>query len=164
MKRLLIICLISISGCALLKTTQKSINEASVSEDKQKTIKASEANTNMNRYEGSSFSTDSTADGYQIVVKPKGRFSFSPEDGFAGEAESVLISGWRKGVKNRLENSSADEQSSTKREVELKENTSSNHSVNQEIKASFFNWKVLLVAFILLSLAFFLVWLRWFKR
>ncbi|WP_316746916.1 hypothetical protein [Pedobacter gandavensis] len=75
MKRLWLLLLAGITGCGLFKNTAKSSKEV-----------ASEATVLR-------FYSDSSSYQEEVLIWPKGEFSYSPGTGFFGEAEKVQVKG-----------------------------------------------------------------------
>lgn len=99
-----------------------------------------------------SFHRDSSDFGYSLQIWPRGTFSYSPEDGFSGEADKVLVTGKGKsgsvstGLTNILERDKG------KIRQNLKQHTKNVRDEKQKSKKTSPSWK-----WVIAGLAFMMV-------
>ena len=150
-------------GCSLLKTTETSVNKASASASDQKNVKLNEEQIAQESFNSVKFTADSSEDFYRIFVWPKGKFSYSAEHGFEGEAEHLLITGRSKNVQKTKEDLAQTTQSKTNLAVNVQQDAKAQRTINQQNKRNFLEGKMLILTFLLFSIGVFVVW-KWWKR
>lgn len=132
------------ASCSIFKNTDSSNRKSEQQSSYQVNRSLLEKRDWLNKSSGLTFYTDSSKQDYTIQLWPKGRFSYSAETGFTGEADKVLITG-----KSKMGSSSSaivhtEESDKGKKEIQtnLKEGTSS--SQKDKLKKSSVSWKVVL--------------------
>lgn len=89
----------ALTSCGLLqRNTTTSTEDRQDLSGKVDMVTAAAQEKNMES-QSFTFYTDSTQHGYSIQLWPKGHFTYSPLNGFEGEAEKVLVTGNLNGVK-----------------------------------------------------------------
>ena len=163
MKNIFLVLILFSMGCSLLKTTETSTNKTSASASDQKNVKLNEEQIAQESFNSVKFTADSSEDFYRIFVWPKGKFSYSSEHGFEGEAEHLLITGRSKNVQKTKEDLSRTTQSKTNLAVNVQQDAKAQRTINQQNKRSFLEGKMLILTFLLFSIGVFVVW-KWWKR
>lgn len=88
-----------LTSCGLLQHTT-----TTTTKDDQEFLSKADLSTAASRQwnlesQSLTFYTDSTQQNYAVQLWPKGQFTYSPLNGFVGEAEKVIVSGHVQGVK-----------------------------------------------------------------
>jgi len=148
-------------GCGLWKTTETSVDKRATSVTDQTNIKVREERVTEERFNDMKFKADSSEDFYSVFVWPKGKFSYSSEQGFEGEAEHLLITGYGKNVQKTLQDLSLSTQSKTNLATDVQQNSEVKRTINHQNKSSFLDGKMLILTFLLFSIGVFLVWKKW---
>ena len=145
------------SGCGLLRQTDKtegssrrdSISKTEVSVKDEKTAAKQTLSLTINK--------DSTGAIYQLLVWPKGRFTFSSEKGFEGEADSIQLNGENWAFENHSEILSTDEQQTVKSAVQGKQEVNAKSVQEKRTTSSYANYKLIIGAVVFIFLLLFLV-------
>ena len=141
------------ASCSVLKNTDSSYRKSDQESSYQINKSLLEKRDWLNKRSGITLYADSSNQDYTIQLWPKGRFSYSAETGFTGEADKVLISGRsNKGSSSsRMVHAEESDQGKTEIQTNLKEGASS--SQKDKLKKSSVSWKVVLAFTVLILIA-----------
>jgi len=140
MKPLLLLSLFVV-GCGVFQQVHKTKDEEQLALRKESKLNFSSATDKVEHAKELIFYKDSNAYAYWIQVWPKGSFSFSPEKGFVGEAEKIVIAGKGRQMLNASSVKLTDRQEKTKADLEVQTDEKLKASKKVEIKDSSLSWK-----------------------
>ncbi len=142
------------SGCGLLKQTVKTTASSRQDSILKTQFKAKDAQEAVKQTLSLTTHRDSAGAVYSMVLWPKGKFTFSTENGFEGEADSVLLTGENWAFENHSEILSTGDQQKTESEVEGKQEVKVKSVQEDSTIKSFADYKLIIgvVAFIFLLL------------
>lgn len=134
----------TIHSCGLMKKTEKTTEYSSAMLDSSshtKSISSQENNTNSLRMV---FKKEDVQLAYQVQLWPKGKFTFSAEHGFEGEAERIVISGEAQQNTNLAELSTMQLQNKEQQQSEKQERKTQKEIEKKEIKSisTDFRWVI----------------------
>lgn len=150
--RYYLLLVLSFYGCSLLKNKSKTTfkNQQRL---KEKMELITQEQKNWLKDSGSfSFYKDSANRNYAVQLWPKGVFTYSPEKGFSGEADSVLIKGNSQGILSGVQSTNVHEQDIGKLEASLSRKNKLLTDQESKTTETTLSWKWLLamVVFIIL--------------
>ena len=162
MNRVVIILLLFLlsTACNLFKNTSTAIDQSHQLLTKQtslKNLEEKDRNSTSNRL---TFYKDSDHQQYQVQFWPKGRFTFSSEQGFSGEADQVIISGNLNRTATAAQLVHVDEQDKGKISTNLSQQEKKVFDQRQKVSKSFVSWKWVLAGIVILSI---MLWLGYKK-
>ena len=142
-----------LASCSILKNSDSNKHIAQQQSSYQASGHLVENRDWLNRSNALTLYADSSNQDYTIQLWPKGRFSYSAETGFSGEADKILITGKSKSGSSSLATVDSEESDQGKTEIQtnLKEGTSS--SQKDKLKKSSVSWKVVLAFTALILIA-----------
>ena len=141
------------ASCSVLKNTDSSYRKSDQESSYQINKSLLEKRDWLNKRSGITLYTDSSNQDYTIQLWPKGRFSYSAETGFAGEADKIMIRGKSKkgSSSSKMVRTEESDQGKTEIQTNLKEGASS--SQKDKLKKSSVSWKVVLAFTVLILIA-----------
>ena len=162
MKRLyymLIFCwlVLGCSGCGLLKQTAKTTALSRQDSTLKTQFKAKDAQEVVKQTLSLTVNSDSAGTIYSMLLWPKGRFTFSTEKGFEGEADSMKLTGANWAFENHSEILSTGDQQKTESEVAGKQEVKVKSVQENSTIKNFANYKLIIGAIAFIFLIMFLV-------
>lgn len=162
------ICLLSwivfiVIGCSLFKdvATQRNMKKEMIKSSKEEDLKLSLSRTKQDRV--FLLTQDSGNSRYQVLLWPKGQFSFNTETGFVGEAEKLMIEGNVSSLKTSMASKISKESEETGAELNASERESSTTKDTGKLRSTSVSWKWVLVTGLIAVML--IAWLyRKFKR
>jgi hypothetical protein len=158
--KICLVLIMLISGCTLLKRTTTTTDEDSSSASQLNTLKTNGKQEQSRDAQFVKWQKDSSDSFYQVRLWPKGNLSFSPENGFNGEFDSVRINGNIKRGTQKSENSVVKEHSKASLKSNSKQETHQNSEQQHEIKESFPAYIWIATCSILVGIALFFLFKR----
>lgn len=145
------------SGCGLLKQTAKTTASSRQDSTIKTQFKAKDAQEAVKQTLSLTLNRDAAAATYSMLLWPKGRFTFSTEKGFEGEADSVQMTGESWAFEDHSEIVSTGDQQKTESEVEGKQELKVKSVQEDSAIESFANYKLIIGAVAFIFLLLFLV-------
>lgn len=142
-----------LTGCNLLKNTSRETASSSQSFTRTKAVKMLEEKDWLSRSESLQFSVTTDSTNYSIQLWPKGLFTYSPERGFSGSAEKILITGSSTKKSSQSELAAQEKQDKGKKENIEKEYENAKESQQNKVIASKVSWKLILSGLLLFGVA-----------
>ena len=141
------------SSCSILKNTDSSYRKSDQQSSYQVNRSLLEKRDWLNKRSGITLYTDSSNQDYTIQLWPKGRFSYSAETGFSGEADKILITGKSKSGSSSLATVDSEESDQGKTEIQTNLKAGTSSSQKDKLKKSSVSLKVILVLTVLVLIA-----------
>ncbi|SEA43840.1 hypothetical protein [Pedobacter hartonius] len=134
--------LVSFEACSLFRQTTKTKEEESTSARTDTGLRIISERERKAFSNMLTFKRDSGSRNYTVQVWPLGNFTFSPERGFEGQAEKVLITGQDRQVRSSSNLVKTQELSRGKTTGELKQSTERNakSSINKTESSPSWKW------------------------
>ena len=136
--------LMVLASCSILKNTDSNKHIAQQQSSYQASGHLVENRDWLNRSRALTFYADSSNQDYTIQLWPKGRFSYSAETGFTGEADKILITGKSKSGSSSLAKVDSEESDQGKTEIQTNLKAGTSSSQKDKLKKSSVSWKVVL--------------------
>jgi len=159
MKIIIFLLLLSMimGGCSLFKNTSKTTEEKSQKVKSEREGNTASATSSIRNGKRIVFRKDSAQTGYTIRFWPKGELKFLPDEGFAGEFDSIWMQGNQKRVTGLAETLNTMEQESGKTTADFKEAINAKSSQGSMYKKSSPDIKSIIIIVCMLSVLF--LWL-----
>lgn len=149
--------LLSWGGCGLLRQTVKTTASSRQDSTIKTQFKAKDAQEAVKQTLSLTANRDSAGATYNMLLWPKGRFTFSTEKGFEGEADSIQLNGENWAFENHSEILSTGDQQKTESEVEGKQEVKVKSVQEYSAIESFADYKLIIGAVAFIFLLLFLV-------
>lgn len=139
-------------ACNLLKRTDSTVNKSHASQSGQMQMSSLQENNRLITSASNTLEIKGREADYRVQFWPKGNFTFSPQGGFSGTADSVIVSG------RSATHTAAAASAAMKIQDKGKTKTSYAHQektvldLSEKKKSSSPSWKLLLPAIVLLLL------------
>ncbi|EDM38894.1 hypothetical protein PBAL39_22515 [Pedobacter sp. BAL39] len=159
----LLLIVLLIYSCNLLKnvSTDKSLNRSN-SKSSSEYVLSSDFDRERN-IDFFSYRKDSGNQQYQVTLWPKGRFSFSQDSGFRGEADRIDIKGTASSLRTATARMKGDEKLKVQEELTTRNQQKLAEEQSHKQKITSVSWKLLLM--VVLGILVLLFWLyRKIKR
>lgn len=138
MKKISLLLLLTLCiGCALFKRTTTTTNQARYDADQQTNLKTAAETERTKNAKYLKFEKDTTNAAYRIQFWPKGRLIFSSREGFEGEFDSILMTGYLQKSASSTVKSDVKEQQKERAEANLNHNSALNMTSKTKVKQSF---------------------------
>lgn len=144
------------SGCGMLRQTVKTVDASRQDSTVKTQVKVKDEQETVKQTWSLTTGKDSAGAIYHLSVWPKGRFTFSAEKGFEGEADSVQLSGENWAFENHSEILRTEEQQKTQSAMEGKQELKTKSVQENSIVKNFADYKLIIGAIIFFFLLFFL--------
>ena len=143
------------ASCGMFKNTENSNSKSRRQSSYELNHSILEEKDWLSKSGSLTFYADSNNQDYTIQLWPVGRFSYSPEKGFTGEAEKILITDKSKSGSTYAGMTNTEESDKGRVDIRASEKNKSESAEQQKTKKSSVSWKVIL-AFI--GLVVIIVW------
>lgn len=141
MKVYLLLLMVMFCRCNLFKNTSTDISKFHQLSMQKTDFRLQENKEWLSRSDNITFYRDTGNSNYTIQIWPKGMFSFSPEKGFSGVAEKVMIEGQVLSGSAASGLTTSNQQARNKTEVELNEEDKQVADRKEKLKQSSPSWK-----------------------
>ena len=145
--------LMVLASCSILKNSNSNKHIAQQQSSYQASGHLVENRDWLNRSRALTFYADSSNQDYTIQLWPKGRFSYSAEAGFSGEADKILITGKSTSGSSSLAKVDSEESDRGKTEIQTNLKAGTSSSQKDKLKKSSVSWKVILALTVLVLIA-----------
>jgi len=137
-------------GCSMLKNTSSATNRDQLKRTESEENKLQLNSHTLSDTDSFTFYNDSASRNYEVRLWPKGSFTYSPENGFTGEADRISISGHSADLKKGGEQKRAQKAEQSALDVHTIKQQKVNEEHVQKIKETSISWKWVVVITILL--------------
>jgi hypothetical protein len=137
-------CILLITNCNLFKNTATDLRKSHELSTAITQVRSEEQKDWLSRSGSVSFHQDSSNQDYAIRIWPRGVFTFSPEKGFTGEADRVLVTGKAKTGSSSSETTTALQQDKGKIQQELNLKKKDVSEQKLKLKKSVPSWKLVI--------------------
>ncbi|MDO7744095.1 MAG: hypothetical protein MUP99_09985, partial [Pedobacter sp.] len=132
------------ASCGMFKNTENSNSKSRQQSSYELNHSISEEKDWLSKSGSLTFYVDSTNQDYTIQLWPVGRFSYSPEKGFTGEAQRILITDKSKSGSAYAGMSNTEESDKGKVDIQVSAKEQAESTEQQKTKKSSVSWKVIL--------------------
>ena len=139
-------------NCNLLKHTNSAVSKTQVSQSDQLRLSKLQENNWLSISGLSTVDLQHQQASYQVLLWPKGSFTFSPQNGFSGAADSVIVTGHSASNSSSAASAHSTIQDKGTMETNYTRQTKSALELSAKKKSSSPSWKLLLPAMVLLFL------------
>jgi hypothetical protein len=142
-------CILLISNCSLFKNSASDLRKSHEVSTAVTEVKSLEQKDWLRRSDGFFHHQDSSNSDFAIQIRPKGTFSFSPDKGFSGEAESILLTGKAStgSVSSDWNTTLQQDKGSTEKQMTLKKKGVSDQKIKLKKSAPSWKWMIAALAF-----------------
>lgn len=158
-----IILLFMLFGCGLLTNTTTTKRENKQLLKQNTTGKLLKQNDWLKEADSFTWYRDSANGNYAVQLWPKGVFTFSPDNGFSGEASSILITGNVLQTSNNAQLTHLREADKGKLRAELKTSDEQRNDLNNSSVKRSSSWKWIISACVLVILLWLILYFKFYK-
>ena len=145
MKFLLLLSMASLClGCSLFKNAKTTVEKSHQLSESESKLQVSEHKDWLSNSKSLFFTRDTNNSNYSVQIWPEGAFSFSPDKGFSGHANQILINGKANGssVTSSLHVSRQEDKGIVISKISAKDKQVNNHDVKTKTSSPSWKWMV----------------------